>query len=64
MEGQLREMQDLGMDLSTCGRLLTPILMKKLPSKIKENIIRSTGTRHPSLQENVAMQTMKAAEVD
>ena len=43
--------------------------MKKLPSKFKENIIRSTGTRHPTLKEmrtalGDEMQTVRAAEVD
>ena len=69
MESHLRELQALGIDLGTCGRVLTPLLMKKLPPKFKENIIRSTGSRHPTLMEmrtalGDEMQTMKAAEVD
>ena len=69
MESHLRELQALGIDLGTCGGVLAPILMKKLPSKFKENIIRSTGTRHPTLKEmrtalGDEMQTVRAAEVD
>lgn len=69
MEGHLRELEALGIKMDKYGRLLSPLLMKKLPSKWKENVIRSTGSRHPSLDElrmalEAEMLTMKATEVD
>ena len=69
MESHLRELEALGIEMTKYGRVLSPLLMKKLPSKWKENIIRNTGSRHPTLDElraslGAEMLTMKATEVD
>ena len=69
MESHLRELDALGIKMDKYGRVLSPLLMKKLPSKWKEHIIRNTGSRHPTLEElrtslGAELLTMKATETD
>lgn len=66
VESLLQELDVLEMETDTDVRIFTPILMRKLPAKWRENIIRNMG-KHPTLELfrkllRAEVGTLKAAE--
>ena len=51
LECTLRKLQNLGCDLSSSSWLISPLVMKKLPSKTIEMIQQATKEDYPQLQE-------------
>lgn len=44
MENHIRDLEALGKKQDTCGDLLIPIILGKLPTTIKHNLIRENGS--------------------
>ena len=50
-EGHIRSLSTLGKPQDSYGSLLIPILLGKLPSKVKQNLVRAHGKREWTLSE-------------